>query len=160
MKGAEFYERGRIYRCRPGWERRRRWKRGSREVWVEFGGGRERGEREKEERNMKRDKTKKGSTRLNRPTLEKLAATCQPLLDLMYLIFHRFSTLEPSSSWLERNERETTSWKASYSFSIENQGRNLDWNWHFARDSRILNSHSGEIFFSLRKRDSNISNST
>lgn len=79
---------------------------------------------------MKRDKTKKGSTRLNRPTLEKLAATCQPLLDLMHLIFHRFSTLEPSSSWLERNERETTSWKASYSFafSIENQGRNLDWN--------------------------------
>lgn len=57
MKGAEFYEGGRI-QVYIGL--RERGEGGEKEGPGKFGGERD-GEREKEERNMKRDKTKKGS---------------------------------------------------------------------------------------------------
>lgn len=103
MKGAEFYEGGRI-QVYIGL--RERGEGGEKEGPGKFGLSLEEKETGSEKRRSeiwKGTKRKRGPTRLNRPTLEKLAATCQPLLDLMYLIFHRFSILEPSPPGSERN---------------------------------------------------------
>lgn len=163
MKGAEFYEGGRIQV--DIWEKereRRRWKRGSRKVWVEFGGGE--GEREKEERNMKRDKTKKKGSHTVESTDTRETRSHLPTssLTLCTLFFTAFQPWNHLPTGLERKRKG----KEESRFCFFDRGRRwkffyFNWSKNFAFKSwRIMETFIflREIFFFFRK-NSNISNS-
>lgn len=155
MKGAEFYEGGRIQVYI--WEKereRRRWKRESRKVWVEFGGGGARKGGAKYEKGQ--NEKKRGPTRLNRPTLEKLAATCQPppwpYVPYFSPLFNPGTIFQPG---LERKRKG----KEESRFCFFDRGRRwkffyFNWSKNFAFKSwRIMETFIflREIFFFQKK---------
>lgn len=155
MKGAEFYEGGRIQV--DIWEKereRRRWKRGSRKVWVEFGGGGAKYEKGQNEK-------KRGPTRLNRPTLEKLAATCQPppwpYVPYFSPLFNPGTIFQPGLERKRKGNRGVERKSHGSAFSIVDEDGNFfyfNWSKNFAFKSwRIMETFIflREIFFFSEK---------